>query len=121
MYGVPADLPIQRFVGDSLAQLRIGMDGLHCVFSQTGIIYIFGAWQLHDANGDLIDQSQEHPDRQCYRIHHLLNADVTDYRIDPPRLFALKFSTGHQIIISDDTPQYESCTMDFEDGLTIVI
>ena len=50
-----------------------------------------------------------------------LHADVSDCRINPPRSFALKFSTGHQITNYDDTPQYESCTIDFEDGLTIVI
>jgi hypothetical protein len=80
MYGVPADLPIQRFVGDSLVQLRIGIDGIHFVFSRTGIICIFGPWQLHDAHGQLIDYAQEHPDRQFYRIHLLLNPDVTILR-----------------------------------------
>jgi hypothetical protein len=121
MYGVPADLPIQRFIGDSLIQLRIGMDGIHFVFGQTGIISIFGLWQLHDADRQIIDQAQEHSDQHCYRIHLLLNTDVTDCRIDPPSSFALMFSTGHQITIYDDTPQYESCTINFEDGLMIVI
>jgi hypothetical protein len=121
MYGVPADRPIQRFVGDSLIQLRIGIDGIHFVFSPTGIISIFGLWQLHDADRQIIDQAQEHLDRHCYRIHVLLNADITDFSINPPHSFALKFSTGHQLTIYDDTPQYESCTIDFEDGLTIII
>jgi hypothetical protein len=121
MYGVPVDLPIDRFVGDSLTQVRIGIDGVHFAFSQTGIISVFGLWQLHDADGAIIDQSQEHSDRQYYRIYILLNADITNYSIDPPRSFALRFSTGHQLIIYDDTPQYESCTINFEGGLMIVI
>jgi hypothetical protein len=121
MYGVPVDLPIKRFIGDTLTQIRIGIDGVHFVFNQTGIIGVFGLWQLHDADDEIIDQTKAHLDRQYYRIHILLNADITDYSIDPPRSFALKFSTGHQLIIYDDTPQYESCTINFEGGLMIVI
>jgi hypothetical protein len=94
MYGVPVDLPIERFLGDSLTQIRIGIDGIHFVFNQTGIIGVFGLWQLHDANGEMIDHTQEHRDQ---------------------------FSTGHQITIYDDTSQYESCTINSEDGLMIVI
>jgi hypothetical protein len=121
MYGVPVDLPIERFVGDALTQVRIGIDGAHFVFSQAGIIGVFGRWQLHDADGAIIDQMQSHFDRQYYRIHVLLNAEVTDFSISPPHLFALKFSTGHQLTIYDDAPQYESCTINFECGLMIVI
>jgi hypothetical protein len=120
MYGVPVDLPIDRFPGDSLTQIRIGIDGIHFVFNQTGIIGVFGLWQLHDADGEIIDQSQGHSDRQHHRIHVLLNTDVTDCSIDPPHSFALKFSTGYQLTIYDDTPQYESCTINFE-GVMIVI
>jgi hypothetical protein len=121
MYGVPVDTPIERFVGNSLTQIRIGIDGVHFVFNQTGIISVFGLWQLHDADGEIIDQSEENFDRQYYRIHILLNADVTDYSINPAHSFALRFATGHQLTIYDDMPQYESCTINFEDGLMIVI
>jgi hypothetical protein len=121
MYGVPVDLPIERFLGDSLTQVRIGIDGIHFVFNQTGIIVIFGLWQLHDADGEMIDQTQERLDRQYYRIHVLLNADVTDFSINPPHSFTLTFSTGHQLTIYDDTPQYESCTINFAGGFMIVI
>jgi hypothetical protein len=120
MYGVPVDLPIERFVDNSLTQINIGIDGIHLAFNQTGIIVAFGLWQLHDADGEMIDQTQEHLDRQYYRIYVLLNADVTDFSINPPHSFALKFSTGHQLTMYDDTPQYESCTINFE-GVMIVI
>ena len=121
MYGVPLDLPIERFVGDSLTQIRIGIDGVHFAFNQTGIIGIFELWKLHDADGKMINRTQEHCDRHYYRIHVLLNADVTDFSINPPYSFTLKFSTGHQLTIYDDTSQYESCTINFEDGLMSLI
>ena len=36
MYGVPEDLPIERFVGDALFQVRLGLDGVHFAFGQAG-------------------------------------------------------------------------------------
>lgn len=116
MYGVPADLPIQRFVGDALFQARIGMDGVHFAFGRTGVICAYGLWQLHDSGGTLIDQTQDHSDRECYRVHVILNADVTSCTIDAPRSFSLVFSTGHRLTIFDDMTQYESCTICFEGG-----
>ena len=92
MYGVPADLPIQRFVGDALFQARIGMDGVHFAFGREGVICAYGLWQLHDSGGTLIDQTQEHSDRECYRVHVILNADVTSCSIDAPRSFSLSTS-----------------------------
>ncbi|MDQ3566400.1 MAG: hypothetical protein M3436_20770 [Pseudomonadota bacterium] len=108
MYGVPADLPIERFVGDALFQACIGMDGVHFRFGRSGTIAAHGTWELRDAAGLLVDQSLAHSDREHYRIHVILNADVTGYSIDPPHSFSLTFSTGHVLSVLDDTPQYES-------------
>jgi hypothetical protein len=121
MYGVPEDLPMQRFVGDTLTQVRIGIDGVHFVFGYAGTICTFGLWQIQDVDSNLIDQAQEHLNRTCYRIHVILNANVIGYSIDSPRSFSLTFSTGHQLTIYDDTPHYESCTIYFESGLEVII
>jgi hypothetical protein len=115
MYGVPANLPIQRFVGDSLHQVCIGMDGVHFQFGHEGTICAFGGWELHDSSGALVDCAQEHSERECYRIHVILNADVTACNVDPPRSFSLTFSTGHRLTIYDDTPQYESFAIQPDD------
>lgn len=108
MYGVPEDLPLRRFVGDFLTQVSLGMDGVHFHFGSSGTISVEGRWDLQDAAGRVVDQSMEHADRDAYRLHVIFNADVTAYRIDPPRSFALTFGTGHVLTIYDDTPQYES-------------
>jgi len=115
MHGVPADLPIQRFVGDALFQACVGMDGVHFVFGRAGSICVYGHWELRDAAGGLVDQSQEHVQRDCYRIHVILNADVTAYSFDPPHSFELTFSTGHRLTIYDDTPMYESFAIQPDD------
>ena len=108
MYGVPADLPVQRFVGDFLAQVCIGMDGVHFLFGQSGTISVGGRWELVDSTGKMIDCACEHDVREAYRVHALFNQDVTDSSIDPPHSFSLTFSSGHRLTIYDDSPQFES-------------
>jgi hypothetical protein len=115
MHGVPADLPVQRFVGDALFQACIGMDGVHFVFGRSGSICVYGHWELHDAAGALVDHAQEHARRESFRIHTILNADVTAYSIDPPRSFSFTFSTGHRLTIYDDSPQYDSFSIQPDD------
>ena len=118
MYGDPADLPITRFVGDALFQICIGMDGVHFVFGRAGTISAHGTWELRDAAGLLVDEALEHSDREHYRIHVILNADVASYSLDPPHSFSLTFSTGHVLSIFDDTPRYESFAIQ-PDGIYI--
>ena len=121
MYGVPADLAIHRFVGASLESISIGVASIHFNFGCTGTISVAGLWQLHDANRMLIDQAQHHENRDGYRIHSILIADVTSCEIDPPSSFTLTFSTGHRLTIVDDTPQYESCIVYFKGGPEVII
>ena len=91
MYGVPANLPLQRFVGQFLNQAGIGVDGVHFRFGPAGTICAFGSWELHDSAGVLVDRGLENSKRECYRIHVIFNADVTAYSIDPPRSFSLTY------------------------------
>jgi hypothetical protein len=118
MYGVPADLPIQRFVGDALFQVCLGMDGVHFVFGKAGTISVGGHWELHDRDGNLVDRAREHADRKAYHLHVIFNEDVTVGSIDPPRSFSLTFGNGHRLTIYDDTPQYESFSIQ-PDGIIV--
>lgn len=111
MYGVPKDLPLQRFVGDALFQVCIGMDGVHFVFGRAGTIAVAGRWELIDASGAVVDLQCEDTQRESYRLHLILNADVTAYQLDPPRSFSVTFATGHQLFVYDDDPNYESFAM----------
>ena len=108
MYGVPADLPVQRFVGDFLSQICIGMDGIHFNFGRSGTISVGGRWELLDGVGRVIDCARDHDKRDAYRVHALFNQDVTNSCIDPPHSFSLTFSSGHRLTVYDDTPHYES-------------
>jgi hypothetical protein len=113
MYGVPKDLPLQRFVGDSICQIAIGLYGIHFNFNKAGSIMVEGGkWQLYDSVGTIVDESLDDgalpSTRQQYRVHVILESDVTKFEIDAPHSFSLVFLSGHRLTIYDDSPQYES-------------
>jgi hypothetical protein len=123
MYGVPKDLPLQRFVGDSICQIALGLCGIHFHFNKAGSIYVDGGkWQIHDASGTIVDESIGNDalpsSRQQYRVHVILDSDVTSFMIDAPHSFTLTFTCGHTLTIYDDSQQYESFCI-LPDGIYI--
>lgn len=123
MYGVPKGLPVQRFVGDSICQIRLGLHGIHFQFNEAGSINVDGGgWRIHDPFGMMVDESLADDalpsTRQQYRVHVILNADVTSFQIDAPDSFTLTFSSGHTLTIYDDSPVYESFSIQ-PDGICI--
>jgi hypothetical protein len=121
MYGVPKDLPLQRFVGDSISQIAFGQQGIHFNFEKAGSICVdFGKWQIHDDSGTVVDESIEGlwSERQYYRVHVILGSEVTKFEIDAPRSFTLTFSSGHRLTIYDDSDQYESFAIE-PDGIYV--
>lgn len=114
MYGVPKDLPVQRFVGDALFQVCLGRDGVHFRFGQEGTISVYGRWELLNANGVVIDKNVAPEDREAYRLHDIFNAEVMASSVQPPESFSFTFSTGHELKIYDD-PHYESFSIQPDD------
>ena len=121
MHGIPIDLPLQRFVGDSVCQIALGTHGVHFRFNEAGSIHVEGGkWQLHDAAGKVIDESIEGlpSTRECHRVHVILDNAVTKFELDVPHSFTLTFRTGHTLTIYDDSEQYESFSIQ-PDGIYI--
>lgn len=112
MYGIPKDLPLQRFVGDNLSQISIGVDGIHFNFDKAGTISVFGYWELQDKEGSLIDKAYENSVRKYYRIHMILNGEVISSSLNAPSSFTLNFKSGHKLSIFDDSKQYESFSIE---------
>jgi len=121
MYGVPKDLPLQRFVGDSICQIAVGLHDVHFHFNKAGNINVDGGkWQIHDASGAVVDESIEGlpSTRQQYRVHVIIDSEVVKSEIDAPRSFTLTFSSGHKLTIFDDSEMYESFSIQ-PDGIYI--
>jgi hypothetical protein len=108
MYGVPTDLPIQRFVGDFLFSVSITAGGIHFQFNRAGTISVERRWELKDSSGQLVDRDTDNGSRDAYRVHVILNEHVARYRIEAPSSFTLAFESGHELTIYDDSTRYES-------------
>jgi hypothetical protein len=108
MYGVPPNLPLERFLGDSIFSITIDIASIYFEFGHSGTISVHGHWGLHNRDSVLIDEACEPADRSAYRVHPNLNQDVVNYSIDPPHSFSLRFSNEYQLTIYDNIPQYES-------------
>ena len=112
MHGVPKELPLESFVGDSLTQICIGQNEIIFRFSEAGSITVEGRWELADATGRLIDQSSEHAERGFYKIHVLLGNPVKSFAIEAPEWFSLRFDSGLTLKVFDDSHAYESFSIE---------
>lgn len=112
MHGVPADFPIQPFVGQELNQICLGRFQTQLLFSRTGSISVEGRWELRDGAGEIVDRAEEHETRESYRIHRLIDVAVTRFSIDSPRSFTLFFDNG--LAVFDDSEQYESFSINVD-------
>jgi hypothetical protein len=115
MHGVPADLPLQPFVGDECSQICIGRFQLQFHFGRAGRISVEGKWELRDAAGTIIDHSlrqgsaEEPATRETYRIQKIIDVSVSRFSIDAPTSFTLYFANGCSLTLYDDPSQsYES-------------
>jgi len=113
VYGVPVDLDLSGFHGATLIQIGVAEHTLHFVFqpplpNPLHSIMVEGGWEIRDTDGTILDRVQEHASRDVYRIHKLLSRDVISSVVDAPRSFTLRFDSGHQLQVFDDSTQYES-------------
>ena len=113
MYGVPTDLDLTGFHGATLIQIALAEHNLYFHFQEAEAgpvrsILVEGGWEVRAADGELVDQVQEHATREYYRVHRLLSQSVVGSSVDAPRSFALRFTSGLQLRVFDDSEQYES-------------
>ena len=114
MHSIPADLPLERFLGHDLAQICLGEHQLQLRFHPSGSISIEGHWELHDQAGALVDSAQEHRARESYRIHRLLSTAVVRASVAAPHSFTLFFASGLALTLFDDSKHYETIAMEFD-------
>ena len=125
MYGVPEDLALNRLVGWFLIQIRIGVGDIQFHFatasapgqSEDASICVTGDWEIRDTPGEIIDKFVSHDQRKEYRVHGLLNCEVTDVRIHAPSSFSVLFSGGLTLTCFDD-PNFEAIEI-YPDGIII--
>jgi hypothetical protein len=108
VYGVPENLDLSHFIGKTLTPIPLGEFQIQFCFHPTGTISVEGDWELVDSQGALVDRAMENAARSEYRVHRLLGQDVISFEIDAPRSLSLKFTSGLVLRIFDNSPAYES-------------
>jgi hypothetical protein len=121
MHGVSSDLPLDRFVGRHLNQIALGQFQLQFHFAGAGSIHAESRWELRSPSGDIVDAACDHSQRECYRIHQVVDMAVLRFSIEPPTSFTLFFESGHALTIFDDSDQYESFSMHLDGEGSIYI
>ena len=103
MYGVPKNLPLQRFVGDSICQIAFGLHEIQFHFNRAGTISVEGEWQIYDSSGKIVDESIDEnalpSSRLDYKFHVILEGEVTKFELNVPDSFTLIFSSGYRLKI----------------------
>jgi hypothetical protein len=120
MYGVSADLPLEKFVGKECHSIIIGQFNIQFPFDDDLRICFECGWETCDASGSRIDRFQEHDDRSSYSVHKLLASPVDRYLIDAPRSFTLHFQNGFSLTIYDDDEHYETCQVSIGSSSIII-
>ena len=71
-----------------------------------------GKWELRNSAGLLVDgmeiREESISQRKNFYAHCLLGSTVSGCRTDPPDSFTLQFSSGGTLTVFDDSPRYES-------------
>jgi len=121
VYGVPKDLPVDAWIGQTLDQVCLGQFQLQLHLGDNVAIGIAGGWVLKDPEGTVIDQCLEPQEREAYRVHVLLGRTVIASRVDVPESFTLTFDHGYELTVFDDSTQYESFTIAITGRPVVVI
>lgn len=118
MYGVPPDLPLDRFLGRDCTLIGIGRCEIRFMFPSTGDICVYSRWEVCDDSGRMIDRAREHAERSCYFVHKVIDSPVHRYVINAPKSFTLFFENGYSLTVFDDSEHYESFSIQ-PDGIYI--
>ncbi|MBE9155626.1 hypothetical protein IQ265_02055 [Nodosilinea sp. LEGE 06152] len=96
------------FIGREFNQICLGRFQIQFHASGVGSIFVEGRWKLFDDKGIVIDEEQDHTEREAFRLHQIIDVPILRTSVEPPQAFSLFFENGCCLTIFDDTPHYES-------------
>jgi hypothetical protein len=112
MYRVPKELDLSPIIGECTSQLRVGQFDLQ--FTLGTISFAIQSPVSLYRNDELIGQWCEGrwPDPEFYDV---LNTEVAKYLIEDERRIVIEFKNGIQMHLEDNSDQYESMQISFQD------
>ena len=113
MYRIPNDLNLSSVVGQFTTQVRVGQFDLQFTFGKVNFaiqspvdLFRSGALVAHWEEG-------QWPEPGFYEI---MNTEVKRCEVVNDRLIVLEFANGIEMHLKDDSDQYETMQITFEDG-----
>lgn len=115
MYGLdPENVDLFAYLrGGEVQQVCVGTWDLQFKLHPVGHISVWARCELRDAHGDVADvwDGEQRSQKFCAFID-LLGATVSDVSIDSDTTLRLRFVDGRQLVLFDDSQQYESFRVD---------
>jgi len=100
MHGVLTDLDLTPFHGATLLQIAVGPYDLQLRFDSSLSISIEGRWELCEPQGARSDSLD--------RLRTVAGRTVISTQVHAPTSIALVFDGGAELVIYDDSRDYES-------------
>lgn len=107
MHGVPESLDLVFLHGCELVQVCLGQFQLQFHFHPVGSIYVEGRWELRNEHDEVIDATNNDPERPPYQFQYLLGRCVTGTEISPPTWVEVRFENEMKLRLFDEA-DYES-------------
>jgi hypothetical protein len=113
MYRIPKELDLSQVVGEFTTQVRVGQFDLQFTFGNVN----FAIQSPVDLfrNGTLLAHWEEGkwPEPGFYEI---MNTEVKRCQVVNDQLIVFQFANGIEMHLKDDSDQYETMQITFEDG-----
>ena len=122
MYRIPKDLNLENIIGRDLNLLGLGRHDVQLNFDGSGIkICVQGTISLIE-DGKVIATWTEH-NWSSIDFQNILNATVESYAVPRENLLEIRFEDGLTMQLHDDSDQYETMQIYFDDETrtTIII
>lgn len=125
MYGFPEDLDLTGFIGECCTEVGVGQHDLALRFEGSGTIQFNGPYRLVDETGAVIEAGNTDdtvvPSRDGIRLPLLLGVPMTGFHVQSRHTLTLRFENGCTLSIDDDSEQYETASIRWEDGREVYI
>lgn len=121
MYGIPPDLKLDSLIGCDLNLLGLGRYDVQLNFDGSGITFCIQGGISLLKNGKIVAIWNEQNNWSSLAFQEILNATVKNYSIPNEKLLEIKFMNGFVLQVHDDSDQYETMQIYFDDTTKLAI
>lgn len=105
------NINIDHLIGSEIIEVSIYSYNLLFRLEPENFINISGKWEIRTKDGAILDSGNAQKHNVVIKAHHLLQTKVEGYDVPSPEELHIKFSDNSTLVIYDDEPQYECCSI----------